>query len=353
MRLTVIPGSPLRGVVALPGDKSLSHRSALFAALAEGQSRIENFLVSGVTRAMLDALRELGVPWSLHGTTLMVDGRGLRGLASPSRPLNCGNSATTLRLLAGAAAAAGIGVELTGSEGLRRRPMERIVEPLRRMGVEVTAAPGGTAPLRIAARPVGQALRPLHETLPVASAQVKTCLLLAALSAHGETVLDEPGPSRDHTERMLAGMGVHVESDASRFQTRLTPPAGAKLRPLNMRLPGDFSSAAFLIVAGLVTPGSEVTVTSVGLNPTRTGLLDALAAMGAQIEIFNESVQGGEKMGDVRVRASVLRGTRISGALVVRMIDEFSVFGAAAALVSADPPCSQVREAAELRTKEF
>ena len=368
MRLTVVPGKPLRGAVELPGDKSLSHRAVLFAALAEGESCIENFLVSGVTRAMLEALRAMGVEWTLQGSTLRVQGKGLAGLCPPSAPLNCGNSATTLRLLTGVVAAAGIPATLTGSEGLCRRPMERIVDPLTRMGAPIQASAGGTAPLLLAERPAGVHLTPLNEDLRVASAQVKSCLLLAALAAPGETILREPGPSRDHTERMLSSMGVQVSNrafvsirfpDHERFseaqpdrlvyETRLVAPQQLSLKPLDMRLPGDISSAAFLIVAGLITPGSEIRIQGIGLNPTRTGLLDALTGMGADLRVEAESSQGGEPAGDVVVRASSLSAARVSGPLVVRMIDEFSVFGAAASYATGQ---TEVREAEELRYKE-
>ena len=353
MKLTVFPGNPLRGTVLVPGDKSLSHRAVLFAALAEGESRIENFLVSGVTRAMLNALKVLGVRWSLEGETLTVEGRGLRGFRAPDAPLDCGNSATTIRLLAGAIAAAGIPAVLDGSAGLRRRPMDRIVEPLRRMGVPISADAGGGAPLRLLERPADQKLNPLDETLPVASAQVKSCLLLAALAADGETVLREPGPSRDHTERMLSSMGARVTSrvldgESPVYETRLTPPANP-LRPLHMTLPGDMSAAAFLIVAGLITPGSEIVIPGVEINPTRTGLIDALRAMGADIHVENETEQAGEPVANLRVRSSRLCSGQVCGPLVVRMIDEFSVFGAAAAYAKG---VTEVREAAELRLKE-
>lgn len=359
MKLTLVPGTPLRGTAAVPGDKSLSHRAVLFAALAEGQSRIENFLVSGVTRVMLDALSALGVQWSLDGDVLTVDGHGFSGLRAPEQALNCGNSATTIRLLAGALAAAGTPAVLDGSPGLRRRPMGRIVEPLRRMGVPVVAAKGteGTAPLTLQARRSAEKLHALVETLPVASAQVKTCLLLAALAADGQTVLREPGPSRDHTERMLGSMGVKITSreipadllaGTSCFETTLEPPTTG-LRPLHLALPGDISAASFLIVAASITPGSDVRIPGVGLNPTRTGLIDALRSMGADIEVQNESVQAGEPVGDLWVRSTRLKGTQVRGAQVVRMIDEFSVFGAAAACADGE---TQVREATELRYKE-
>jgi 3-phosphoshikimate 1-carboxyvinyltransferase len=354
MKLTVHPGNPLHGTVLVPGDKSLSHRAVLFAAMAEGESRIRNFLISGVTRVMLDSLSALGVEWRLEGTELIVQGRGLNGWKPPDRPLNCGNSATTIRLLAGALAAEGITAELDGSEGLRRRPMGRIVEPLRRMGVVIETAEGGFAPIRLMSREAGHKLLNFNETLPVASAQVKSCLLLAALSAKEITILREPGPSRDHTERMLSSMGVKIESfevmenGKTLYETHLSPPDGP-LKPLDLVLPGDISAAAFLIVAGLITPGSEIHIPGVGLNPTRTGLLDALRAMGGDIQVGNETLQAGEPVGDLIVRYSPLSAIQVSGPLVVRMIDEFSIFGVAVAYGHGK---TVVCEAAELRLKE-
>jgi 3-phosphoshikimate 1-carboxyvinyltransferase len=350
MNLMVHPGHALRGEVRLPGDKSLSHRAALFAALAQGASRADNFLVSGVTAAMLGALSGLGVEWKLEGTTLLVQGRGLAGLRAPAAPLDCGNSATTLRLLTGALAAAGVPATADGSPGLRRRPMERIVEPLRQMGTPISAGPGGGAPLQLAARPAGQALRALHYTLPVASAQVKSCLMLAALAADGPSTLVEPDLSRDHSERMLASMGVGIETFGTPAgpAVRVTPPA-APLAPLHMAIPGDFSAAAFLLVAAVITPGSDLLLHNIGLNPTRTGLLVTLLEMGAQIEVLNPRQASGEPAGDLRVRHSALRGVTVSGARVVEMIDEFPVFAAAAAFAEGR---TEVREAIELRYKE-
>lgn len=376
MDLRIFPGRPLRGTVSLPGDKSLSHRAALLAALAEGESRVENFLVSGVTRAMLEALTALGIEWTLDGDTLRVVGKGLEGLRrysagrAPVR-IDCGNSATTLRLLAGTIAAAGIPAVLDGSPGLRRRPMRRIVEPLQGMGVRVESA-SGCAPLTF--HPNRQRLKPLSYELPVASAQVKSCLLLAALAADGPTTLVEPGPSRDHTERMLRGMGVEMVSlkspvtshqslmnsdqfvgnvtktnQEAKYITRLKPPLDGSMKPLQMRLPGDFSSAAFLIVAALVTPGSEITLKGVGLNPTRTGLLEALGAMGAQIKVVPASERLAEPVGDLQVRFSLLKATQVSGGLVVRMIDEFPAFAVAAAFAAGR---TVVQDAEELRHKE-
>ncbi len=342
------PSSSLQGTAVLPGDKSISHRAILFAALANGESGVENLLVSGVTRAMLDALTALDVPWQLTGTTLAVQGRGLRGWRAPAQPINCGNSATTMRLLAGALAAVRVEAVLDGSAGLRRRPMGRIVQPLQQMGVNVTAT-AGCAPLILG--PSEYPLTAVSYTLPVASAQVKSCLLLAGLAANGPVTLTEPGPSRDHTERMLQAMGVQVATAAltdGRRRITLRPPT-AELQPLRMSIPGDISAAAFLMVAALIVPGSEVVLTGVELNPTRTGLLDALRGMGADIAVSNAGEVGGEPVGDLTIRAGELHGTEVGGDLVVRMIDEFPAFAVAAALAEGQ---TVVREATELRHKE-
>ncbi len=359
MKLVAAPGRPLNGSVSLPGDKSISHRAALFAALSAGESHISNFLVAGVTKVMLQALIELGVSLDLVDTTLRVQGGGLQRHHHSTEPvmLSCGNSGTTMRLLAGALSALGIPVILDGSARLRSRPMKRIVSPLQAMGVSILASPGLTAPLSLAGRATNCKLLPLEYDLQVASAQVKSCLLLAALSASGTTTLREPGPSRDHTERMLRAMGVAVIQKSEppsvdhvrRYETRLTPPNLAELAPLNLDIPGDISSAAFLIVAALITPGSDIKLHGVGLNPTRTGLLDALQSMGADIQISNLTESHSEPIGDLQVRYGSLRGTRISGPLVVRMIDEFPVFAIAAANAQGRTVISQ---AEELRHKE-
>jgi 3-phosphoshikimate 1-carboxyvinyltransferase len=345
----------LRGETAAPGDKSISHRAALFAAMAEGDSRIENYLVSGVTNAMLTALTALGTPWALNGTTLQVHGMGRMGFYPPQEPIYCGNSATTLRLLAGALAASGLPAVLDGSPSLCRRPMDRIVEPLRSMGVPVETAEGGCAPLQLGHRPALTPLKPLVYVMPVASAQVKSCLLLAALSASGPSVISEPSVSRDHTERMLSGMGVQIET---RFHTtqkqtripviRLIPPTKA-LQPLNIAIPADFSAAAFLIVAALTAPDSDIVIPRVGLNPTRIGLLQTLVEMGANITVSQQNWQSGEPVGDLRVRTSRLRGVAVSGERVVQMIDEFPAFAVAAAFAEGQ---TTVTQAQELRYKE-
>lgn len=345
MKITLSSGSSLLGEVTLPGDKSLSHRAALFAALAEGTSRIDHFLVSGVTRPLLAALTALGIRWELDGSSLTVWGQGWQHMHSPAQPIYCGNSATTLRLLAGAVAASGVSAVLDGSPGLRSRPMARITQPLRAMGVEIDAAPQECAPLDIHSR-AAQKLRSFEYDLPVASAQVKSCLLLAALSADDMVTLHEPGPSRDHTERMLASMGVEITCQG--YTVQLRPPE-KPLRPLIFTPPGDFSSAAFLIVAALISPGSKVVLREVGLNPTRTGLLDALLSMGSDIQIENICDRAGERVGDLIIQHSQLTGTQVSGEMVVRMIDEFPVFSIAAAFAKGK---TQVCDAAELRYKE-
>jgi len=347
MDLTIQPGQALNGRLSLPGDKSLSHRAALFAALAEGESRIDNFLVAGVTRAMLQALTQMGVQWELNDRALVVNGPGMMGLRRSPVPLSCGNSATTMRMLAGALAASGISARLDGSEGLRRRPMDRIVAPLQRMGVPIRASEGGCAPLILDARPPDRLLSPLDYDLPIASAQVKTCLLLAALSASSTSTLREPESSRDHTERMLASMGIDLDFGEKWVTVRPSQPL--RMTPLRLRLPGDISSAAFLIVAALITPSSRIILTDVLLNPGRTGLIDVLQAMGAQIEVRVCEERGGEPVGEVTAMTSKLHGTAIDGPLVVRMIDEFPAFAVAAAYATGD---TVVQDAGELRHKE-
>jgi 3-phosphoshikimate 1-carboxyvinyltransferase len=359
MNLITAPGKPLRGILELPGDKSISHRAALFAALAEGESCIENFLVAGVTKVMLNGLENLGATWELDGTKLTVLGQGFKGTRfdQAAAHFDCGNSGTTLRLLTGACAALGIPAVLDGSAGLRRRPMKRIVAPLQAMGVLIEASQENTAPLKLSARPKGKQLQHLDYTLPVASAQVKSCLLLAGLAADGTTRLQEPGPSRDHTERMLRSMGVDIqasmrESDDSgklEYITQIIPPDSKQLSPLDLAIPGDISSAAFLIVAACITPGSQLSLQNVGLNPTRTGLLSALQSMGADIQVTPQGERSGEPVGDIEVRYAPLQAKQVSGPLVVRMIDEFPAFTVAAAHARGQTVVSQANE---LRHKE-
>ena len=337
--------SPLNGSVAVPGDKSLAHRAALFSALAAGDSVVGNYPDSGVTRAMRDALASLGAPSMLEDGVLRLSGAGfhLVGQASETAVVSCRNSATTFRLLAGALAATGTPATLDGSEGLRRRPMERIAEPLRLMGADVSTT-DGHAPLVFRPAP----LHGIDYTLPVASAQVLSCLQLAALGADGPSTFHVPGPVRDHTTRMLRAMGARIEEEG--LATRVYPIRSLEaLKPLNGTLPGDISSAAFLFVAAAIVPGSHVTVTNVGLNPTRTGILDILSEMGASISIANAHDTFGEPVGDVTLASAPLHGIDIGGDLVVRSIDEFPAIAVAAAFADGT---TTVRDAEELRYKE-
>ena len=347
MTKTIAPRSrPLIGSYRPEGDKSLSHRALLFASLAEGESTIRRFLIGGVTRAMLRCLKALGVEWTLDEAQhiLKVKGVGLKGFKTPTEPLDCGNSATTFRLLAGAVAGAGVACVLDGSEGLRKRPMARIIDPLRMLGAEIES-PNQCAPLTF--KPAS--ITSLNYALPIASAQVKSCLLLAALSGNAPTAILEPGPSRDHTERMLAAMGARVKNFSEGYGAVVLPQTDP-LKPLDTELAGDISSAAFLMVAATLLPGSDFLLEKVGINPTRTGIVDALRAMGANITFENETEMAGEPVADIRIRAvEQLHATTIQGDLVVRMIDEFPAFMIAAACATGD---TVVREAAELRTKE-
>lgn len=343
--LTFKRATKLEGAVLLPGDKSLSHRAALFAAMADGESVIDRFLVSGVTRMMLNALTSLQVPWTLERERLVVKGRGLQGFTEPRAPIHCGNSATTIRLLAGALAAAGTPCVLDGSAGLRKRPMDRITEPLMLMNVPITATMG-CAPLHLARRDPNHPLCEIHYKLPVASAQVKSCVLLAALSANGCSVIREPGPSRDHTERMLSAMGADIRSTPGAVEIC---PLMHELRPLKISLAGDISSAAFLLVAAAIVPGSSICIREVGLNPTRTGILNALRMMGAKITVDNARMVAGEPVGDIYLVSDALKAISVSGDLVVRMIDEFPAFAIAACFAEG---VTVVRDARELRYKE-
>lgn len=344
------PAAPFVGEYAPLGDKSLSHRALLFAALAEGESEIRNFPASGVIFAMMRCLRALGVECSLDEAThvLRVKGVGLRGFKDPEGPLDCGNSATTLRLLAGVLAGAGVTCTLTGSAGLCKRPMGRIVDPLRMMGAEITAT-NGCAPLTI--RPAK--LTGISYTLPVASAQVKSCLLLAGLYADAPTALLEPGPSRDHTERMLAAMGVQVRNvERPAYGAVMLPFTGA-LQPLNLDLPGDISSAAFLLVRAYLLPGSDFRIRRVCINPTRTAILEALQRFGADLTFEREGLLAGEPVADLHIRhrpiAPCSEPITFAGECIVRMIDELPALLIAAALT---PAITSIRDAAELRTKE-
>ena len=340
-QLIVRPGRPLCGDLPVPGDKSISHRALLLSALAGGASRVENFLPSGDCLASLNCLRALGIPVDSHSaTTLTIHGRGLSGLTPSDRPLDCVRSGTTMRLLAGILSGQSFTTTLTGDPQLLRRPMRRIVDPLRRIGAEINDS-DGCAPLVIH----GACLRSYNHKLEIASAQVKSALLLAGLYADGPTVVRQPAPARDHTERMLSAMGASIETAG--LTVTLHP--STALSPLSLSIPGDISSAAFLLVAAILVPNSRITLMDVGTNPTRTGLLDVLERMGARIGLENERQGGNEPASDLGVNSSELQGTEVGGETVVRMIDEFPVLAVAATQARG---ATVVRDAAELRVKE-
>jgi 3-phosphoshikimate 1-carboxyvinyltransferase len=340
--LTVQSAAHLHGRARVPGDKSISHRALMLGALAEGDNHVRNFLPSGDCLATLNCLRALGIEIERHdATTLTVHGRGLHGLCRPDEPLDCVRSGTTMRLLTGILAGQRFDCTLTGAPQLLRRPMRRITQPLRHMGANIDDL-DGHAPLMIrAAR-----LCAFDHTLAVASAQVKSALLLAGLYALGPTAVRQCGPARDHTELMLAAMGADIAIEG--LDVTLVPPAA--LRPLSIDVPGDFSSASFLLVAAALVSGSEMTIEGVNVNPTRTGLLDVLREMGAEVVLASQRPQNNESVADVTVSASrLVGGVVVGGDVVVRMIDEFPILAVAATQAEGR---TVVRDARELRVKE-
>ncbi len=339
--MRIEPAASLRGHIAVPGDKSISHRAVLLGAIGDGETAVHGFGRSGDTEATIAAVRALGVTVDEDDVdSLRVQGVGLRGLREPDAPIDCGNSGTTLRLLAGILAGQQGRFELTGDESLRRRPVDRIAAPLAEMGATVESD-DGRPPLAIE----GGELRGIRYELPVASAQVKSCVLLAGLYAAGQTTVVEPLPTRDHTELMLEAAGVRV----TRKQRRVSLGPAEHLRLGEVDVPGDFSAAAPFIVAATLLPGSELTIHDVGINPRRTGLLDVLARMGARITIFNRHKSAGEPVGDVDVRAAELTATTVSAEEVPRMVDELPLFALAAGSAHGE---SKVEGAQELRVKE-
>ncbi len=340
---TSAPSGPLRGELRVPGDKSISHRAVMFASLANGVSRITGFLEGEDTRATARAFVEMGVRIDAPGASeRIVHGVGLRGLRMPKVPIDCGNAGTGMRLLAGLLAGQRFDSALVGDESLSRRPMRRVIEPLAQMGANIAAQPGGLPPLRIAG---SRGLHGIDYTLPVASAQVKSAILLAGLYADSETCVTEPHPTRDYTERMLATFGWPVEFGAG--WAKLT--GGHRLRATDVVVPADFSSAAFFVVAATLAPESELVLQAVGMNPRRTGLLQALHAMGADIRQANARELGGEAVADLVVRHAPLHGIDIPVEIVADMIDEFPALFVAAAAASGT---TRIRGAAELRVKE-
>jgi 3-phosphoshikimate 1-carboxyvinyltransferase len=333
----------VRGTIRVPGDKSISHRAALFNALGDGSARITNFSSGADCGSTLSCLRGLGVSVSRDGDRVELQGRGLHGLSEPADVLDCGNSGTSMRLLSGILAGAGVFAILSGDSSLRRRPMARVVEPLRRAGAHIDARDGGRLP-PLAISPVAR-LAGLEQRPEVASAQVKSALLLSGLFADGPTTVMEPAATRDHTERLLRAMGATVEVSG----TAVTISPVERLRCVDVEVPGDFSSAAFWLVLGVLHPSAEVRVENVGLNPTRTGLLTILEHMGANVRVENPRIVAGEQVGDLVARSSELRGTHVGGELVPLAIDEISLVALLGLFADGE---TVVTDAAELRAKE-
>ncbi len=337
----IFPSGPLRGSIRLPGDKSISHRYAILGAVAHGETCIRNYSSGADCASTLGCLGALGVPIKKSETEVRIQGSGLEGLRTPGATLDAGNSGSTIRMLSGILAGLPFTSRIAGDESLARRPMDRIMQPLAAMGARIEAKDGRYPPLTIHAAK----LKPIDYTLPVASAQVKTCVLLAGLHADGETVVREPVATRDHTEVALREFGADIRVSAGAIAIR----GGRRLEARELDVPGDLSSAAFFLAAALLVPGSSLVIEGVGLNPTRSRLLDFLLSMGAGVEVLNLEPRAGELVGDIKVQYSKLRGGTIEKDLTAALIDEIPVL---AVLGAVSDEGLVVRDAAELRLKE-
>ncbi|MBE0415758.1 MAG: 3-phosphoshikimate 1-carboxyvinyltransferase [Dehalococcoidia bacterium] len=332
----------LRGEIAPPGDKSISHRAVILNSIAWGRAKLENFAPGDDCFATVSCLRALGVEIIKEHGVLTLSGVGREGFREPTDVLNARNSATTIRLLAGLLAAQPFLSIVTGDESLRSRPMGRLIHPLRLMGAEIWGRGGDSLP-PLAIR--GNQLKGIDYHLPVASAQLKSALLIAALFAQGETTIEEPAPSRDHTERLLRAMGAKLQCDGTRIA--LTP--YTSLSPVDVCIPGDISSAAFWLVAGAIHPNARIKVLKAGVNPTRSGIIDVLLQMGAKLRVENERMDGGEPVADMVIESSDLVGTQIAGSLIPRLIDEIPLVALAGSFARGT---TTIRDAQELRVKE-
>ncbi len=343
VRFCLKPGGSLNGQIRVPGDKSISHRSIMLGSLAEGVTHISGFLEGDDSLATLKAFRAMGV--QIEGPDngkVVVHGVGMHGLQSPAAALDLGNSGTSIRLMSGLLAGQSFDVEMVGDASLSKRPMRRVTDPLALMGAKIDSAEGGTPPLHLHG---GSQLKGIDYTLPMASAQVKSCVLLAGLYAEGQTRVTEPAPTRDHTERMLQGFGYAIERDGA----TATLSGGGVLKATDIDVPADISSAAFFMVGAAIAENSNVLLEHVGINPTRTGVIDILRLMGAELEVTNERVVGGEPVADIRVASSKLKGIQIPEELVPLAIDEFPALFVAAACAEGE---TVLTGAEELRVKE-
>ncbi|MDZ7638406.1 MAG: 3-phosphoshikimate 1-carboxyvinyltransferase [Bryobacterales bacterium] len=337
----ISPLPPFSAAVRLPGDKSISHRYGMLTPLTDGTCVIRNYSSGADCHSTLGALRSLGASITVDGTTVTVEGLGLRGLQAPASPIDAGNSGTTMRLLSGILAGQPFDTEMFGDESLSRRPMDRVMGPLRLMGAQIDGREGSFPPLRIQ----GRSLKPIHYKPPMASAQVKSCVLLAGLFTNGETIVEERIRTRDHTELALLEFGADIRVEGTRVIVRGGQPLAAR----DLMVPSDLSSAAFFLAAALLIPESSLQIQGVGLNPSRTALLDFLVSMGANIRILNLTQTNGEMVGDLLVRHGPLRGGVIEGDLPALLIDEIPIL---AVLGAASRDGLLVRNAAELRVKE-
>jgi 3-phosphoshikimate 1-carboxyvinyltransferase len=334
--------SPLRGDITVPGDKSIAHRAVILASVAEGRSRIFNLSGGDDNSRTVRAFRQMGVQIVRDGDAISIGGKGWNGLIAPGAPVDCGNSGTTMRLLSGVLAGRPFRSELTGDASLSQRPMQRVIEPLSLMGATIRSKAGnGLAPLEIA----GGNLHGINYRMPVASAQVKSALLLAALQANGETTIEEPLQSRDHTEVMLRGFGAELIAHCGTIKIS----GGQRLRGTDIRIPGDISSAAFFMAAASIVPESDVVIRNVGCNSTRNGIVEILRRMGASIEVMNQRAEAGEAVADFRVRTARLKGIDVGPEFVARTIDEYPILAAVAAVADGVTTFYDVKE---LRYKE-
>lgn len=348
IQFKVQPGGTIKGRIRVPGDKSISHRSIMLGSIAEGTTHVTGFLEGEDSLATLKAFQAMGVEISgPNQGNVTIHGAGLKGLKKPTHPLDMGNSGTAMRLMAGILAGQDFECELIGDASLSKRPMKRVTQPLAEMGAKIDTAEGGKPPLKIQQ---GQALKAINYRLPMASAQVKSCILLAGLYANGTTTVIEPAPTRDHTERMLNGFGYPVHSEKlDDMQTKIVLEGGGKLIAKDIDVPSDISSAAFFMVAAAVAKEADLIIEHVGINPTRTGVIDILKLMGADITLENEATVGGEPVADIHIKSSKLKGIKIPESLVPLAIDEFPVLFVAAASAEGQTILSG---AEELRVKE-
>ena len=338
--VTIRPARGLSGVVRLPGDKSISHRYAMLSGIAEGDTRLDNYSTGADCASALGCMQALGVEWEREKGSIVIHGRGGK-LHAPASPLDCGNSGSTIRMLSGILAGQDFTSELVGDESLSHRPMARIIKPLGEMGAKITASEGGRPPLRLS----GGHLKPIDYRMPVASAQVKTCLLFAGLYTDGEMSITEPMRTRDHGEVALRAFGAEVVQDQGSVRIR----GGQKLRAIEAVVPGDISSAAFFLCAASLFPGSDLIVNSLLMNPTRARLLDVLISMGLEIAVTQLEEQHGELVGSLQVKGKQLRGGSLAGADTAALIDEIPVL---AAIAPYSENGIEIRDASELRVKE-